>query len=144
MKSMDQAKTKSRRAGKTRVRGPELDSVYLLKLALYLIIGAQWIRFQNGAGTTQIPIPVGLLIGILFALHDHFKIDRKIEFAEGDDLRSGLRLYLRPTQQKICDQNRSLVELGGLCVSKRLTHGYAAIQICARRVRKRALIRTRD
>jgi hypothetical protein len=69
---------------KAKIHGPhsaELDSVYLLKLALYLIVGAQWIRFQNSAGTTQIPIPIGLLIGILFALHDHFKIDRKIEYA---------------------------------------------------------------
>lgn len=59
----------------------ELDSVYLLKLVLYLIIGAQWIRFVNMSGTSQIPIPVGLIIGFLFAAHDHFRIDRKIEFA---------------------------------------------------------------
>ena len=60
---------------------PELDSTYLLKLVLYLIVGAQWIRFENAAGTTQIPIPIGLLLGFLFATHDHFKIDRKIEYA---------------------------------------------------------------
>jgi hypothetical protein len=59
----------------------ELDSVYLLKLILYLIIGAQWIRFVNMAGTSQVPIPIGLIIGFLFAAHDHFRIDRKIEFA---------------------------------------------------------------
>lgn len=59
----------------------ELDSVYLLKLVLYLIVGAQWIRFESAAGTTQVPIPFGLIIGLLFAAHDHFKIDRKIEFA---------------------------------------------------------------
>jgi len=59
----------------------ELDSVYLLKLVLYLIVGAQWVRFTNAASTSQIPIPIGLIIGLLFAAHDHFQIDRKIEFA---------------------------------------------------------------
>jgi hypothetical protein len=59
----------------------ELDSVYLLKLVLYLIVGAQWIRLTNVAGTTQFPIPIGLIIGVLFASHDHFQIDRKIEYA---------------------------------------------------------------
>ncbi|HVS58915.1 MAG TPA: hypothetical protein VHD60_04265 [Candidatus Saccharimonadales bacterium] len=71
------AKTK-RKATPTR---QELDSVYLLKLVLYLIVGAQWIRFTNVAGTTQFPVPVGLIIGVLFASHDHFQIDRKIEYA---------------------------------------------------------------
>jgi hypothetical protein len=58
-----------------------MDSVYLLKLVLYLIIGAQWLRLENTSGSTQIPIPVGLIIGALFAMHDHFQIDRKIEYA---------------------------------------------------------------
>ena len=26
-------------------------------------------------------LPIGLIIGLIFASHDHFKIDRKIEFA---------------------------------------------------------------
>jgi hypothetical protein len=76
------AKTKKRAGSKARVtKNNELDSVYMLKLVLYLIIGAQWIRFENANGTTQIPIPIGLIVGMLFAAHDHFKIDRKIEFA---------------------------------------------------------------
>lgn len=57
----------------------ELDSTYFLKLVLYLIVGSQWLRIMNGAG--QIPIPVGFVIGILFAKHEHFQIDRKIELA---------------------------------------------------------------
>lgn len=76
------AKTKQKRKSvKSRAQTQELDSVYLLKLVLYLIIGAQWVRFENADGTTQIPIPLGLIIGMLFAAHDHFKIDRRIEFA---------------------------------------------------------------
>lgn len=68
---------------KTKKRIPlkqELDSVYILKLVLYLVIGSQWVRFVT-AGDTEIPIPVGALIGIIFAAHDHFQIDRKVEYA---------------------------------------------------------------
>ena len=59
----------------------ELDSVYLLKIVLYLIVGAQWIRFVNVDGSTQLPIPIGLIIGVIFASRDHFQLDRKIEYA---------------------------------------------------------------
>ena len=72
---------KRKKSKRTGNGSAEIDSVYLLKLVLYLIVGSQWIRFENASGTTQIPIPIGLLIGLAFALHDHFKIDRKIEFA---------------------------------------------------------------
>ncbi len=57
----------------------ETDGVYLLKLVLYLILGAQWIRITKSG--TQIPIPYGFIVGLLFAAHDHFQIDRKIEYA---------------------------------------------------------------
>jgi hypothetical protein len=76
---MTVAKQSRKQAGRRAVT--ELDSVYFLKLVLYLIVGAQWLRFENATGSTQIPIPVGFLVGLLFAAHDHFKIDRKIEFA---------------------------------------------------------------
>lgn len=75
------SKQATNRKSASKSKPQELDSVYLLKLVLYLIIGAQWIRFTNTAGTSQIPIPIGFIIGILFASHDHFRIDRKIEFA---------------------------------------------------------------
>lgn len=58
----------------------ELDSVYLLKLVLYLVIGSQWLKIVTKTGA-QIPIPVGALLAVLFAAHDHFQIDRKIEYA---------------------------------------------------------------
>ena len=57
----------------------ELDSVYVLKLVMYLIIGTLWVRIQHG--TMNIPLPIGLVLGWVFAMHDHFKIDRKIEYA---------------------------------------------------------------
>jgi hypothetical protein len=59
----------------------EQDSAYFLKLVLYLIVGSQWIRLVDAGQTKQIPIPVGLIIGIFFASHEHFQIDRKIEYA---------------------------------------------------------------
>ena len=57
----------------------ELDSVYVLKLALYMVLGSQWLRITKGS--MQIPIPVGLILGLLFASHEHFRIDRKMEYA---------------------------------------------------------------
>jgi hypothetical protein len=75
------ARTKKKTSIKRRAHSVELDSVFMLKLVLYLIVGTQWVRFQNSTGTAEIPIPIGLIVGVLFAAHDHFKIDRKIEFA---------------------------------------------------------------
>jgi hypothetical protein len=57
----------------------ESDGAYLLKLVLYLILGAQWFRITKS--NMQIPVPYGFVIGLLFAAHDHFQIDRKIEYA---------------------------------------------------------------
>jgi hypothetical protein len=57
----------------------EMDGVYILKLVLYLIIGAQWIRFTHGS--TTIPFPLGVAIGFLFARSERFQIDRKLEYA---------------------------------------------------------------
>jgi hypothetical protein len=59
----------------------ETDSAYFFKIVLYLIIGSQWIRLVDPELTRQIPIPLGFIIGMFFASHDHFKIDRKIEYA---------------------------------------------------------------
>ena len=58
----------------------EPDALYVLKLVLYLIVGSQWLKIQTKTGA-QIPIPYGALVGLLFAMHDHFRIDRKIEYA---------------------------------------------------------------
>lgn len=59
----------------------ELDSVYVLKLVLYAIIGLQWVHLQSSSGASELPLPVGFLLGLGFASHEHFRIDRKIEFA---------------------------------------------------------------
>jgi len=59
---------------------PEKDSVYILKMILYHVIGIQWLRITLHSGM-MIPIPIGFLIGLLFTSHEHFQIDRKIEYA---------------------------------------------------------------
>jgi hypothetical protein len=64
---------------KTRATA-DLDMVYFLKLTVYLILGSLWLKITDGQ-TTQIPIPVGFLIGLVLASHDHVQLDRKIGFA---------------------------------------------------------------
>lgn len=58
----------------------EPDSAYFLKIVLYLIVGSQWLRIEH-LPDWSLPLPLGLLIGLFYAAHDHFAIDRKIEFA---------------------------------------------------------------
>ncbi len=55
----------------------EPDSVYFLKLVLYFLLGCLWIHV---GGENGVSLPIGLVIGILFASHDHFQIDRKMEY----------------------------------------------------------------
>ena len=74
------AKTKQAKKITKKVRAAESDNAYVLKLIMYLIISAQWMRITKG-DTWQIPIPYGALVALVFASHEHFKIDRKIEYA---------------------------------------------------------------
>lgn len=57
----------------------ETDSNFLLKSVIFLILGAQWVYIQISPDV-QLPIPVGLIVGLVFATHEHFQIDRKIEY----------------------------------------------------------------
>ncbi len=62
----------------------EKDSIYFLKLVLYVVLGSFWLKFANPIFIGDFAIngfPLGLCIGLLFASHDHFVIDRKIEYA---------------------------------------------------------------
>ncbi len=65
---------------KSKKNQQELDSVYLLKLLLYVLLGSMWLKITAG-NNLHIPIPIGLIIGLLFTAHEHFQIDRKIEYA---------------------------------------------------------------
>lgn len=62
----------------------EKDGIYFLKLVLYVIAGAFWLRFSDPIIIGNIVIgalPIGFLIGLLFASHEKLQIDRKIEYA---------------------------------------------------------------
>lgn len=74
------AKIKSKSAKSKASGAQELDGVYLLKLALYVILGSLWVKLSHG-NSLNLPLPVGLVAGLLFASHEHFQIDRKIEYA---------------------------------------------------------------
>lgn len=69
---------------KKKPKVTESDSAYFLKLVLYVILGTFWLKFadpiQVGAFLVN-GFPLGLIIGLIFASHDHFQVDRKIEYA---------------------------------------------------------------
>lgn len=71
------AKTKhvNKKATNTKT---EQDGVYFLKLVLFFIVGCLWIHIGKGDGVS---LPVGLILGLLLASHEHFQIDRKVEYA---------------------------------------------------------------
>jgi multisubunit Na+/H+ antiporter MnhE subunit len=61
----------------------ELDGVFVFKIVLYVVLGSLWLKLQTSTTDSHLsfPIPVGLIVGLLFASHEHFQIDRKIEYA---------------------------------------------------------------
>lgn len=63
-------------------RKTETDSVYFLKILLYFILGSIWLQFRQIEILPGVMVfPIGLVAGVVFARHDHFRIDRKIEYA---------------------------------------------------------------
>lgn len=59
----------------------ELDGVFILKIVLFVILGSIWVKVTSDGGKLTIPIPIGLIIGLLFTTHEYFRVDRKIEYA---------------------------------------------------------------
>ena len=55
---------------------PETNSAYFLKILLYYILGLIWVKVDG-----RPLIPLGLIIGLVFSTHEHFQIDRKVEYA---------------------------------------------------------------
>jgi hypothetical protein len=71
-------------AARKQTQATEKDSTYFLKLVLYIILGSFWLKFSNPWAIGQFQLnglPLGLVLGLLFASHDHFQVDRKIEYA---------------------------------------------------------------
>jgi uncharacterized transporter YbjL len=63
----------------SKAKSKKSESVFFLKLVLYMIIGSLWLKVILPSGS-QIPLPIGLIVGLLFASHEHFRIDRKLEY----------------------------------------------------------------
>ena len=62
----------------------ESDSTFLFKIVLYVIFGALWLKFAiplHVGPWTIGAFPLGLILGLVFASHENFQIDRKIEYA---------------------------------------------------------------
>lgn len=83
---MAKAKLKNKKAQNTpsSLRS-EPDGVYLLKLVLFIILGSLWLKFSTPIAITSSfslhGFPMGFFIGVAFAMHDKFQLDRKIEYA---------------------------------------------------------------
>jgi hypothetical protein len=60
-----------------KARTTEYDSVYFLKILVYLILGSVWAT-NSGGGRI---LPLGIIVGAVIAQHDKLQIDRKIEYA---------------------------------------------------------------
>jgi hypothetical protein len=65
---------------KAKSKTTTFDGTYLFKMVLYLLLGSMWLKITSG-GDLSVPIPIGLIVGLFFTLHEHFQIDRKIEYA---------------------------------------------------------------
>jgi hypothetical protein len=69
-------KTKTKKTVKATAVQTEYDSVYFLKILLYLILGSVWGLFGGHR-----ELPIGLLLGLAMVQHESLQIDRKIEYA---------------------------------------------------------------
>ena len=78
-KTKSSSKAKAARAAQPATT-QEVDGVFFLKLVLYMILGSMWIKISHH-DTLSLPIPFGLFVGLFFTSHEHFQIDRKIEYA---------------------------------------------------------------
>lgn len=78
-KKTPRKKQPSQKQIKKALQTQEQDSTFFLKIVVFLILGSQWV-FIERLPEWQAPIPVGLFLGLVFATHDHFQIDRKIEY----------------------------------------------------------------
>ena len=83
-KKNPQSRKSHRGATSNNASSSQSTSVYFLKLVLYIILGSFWLRFAHpiNLGIFELrALPIGLFIGLMFARHEHFMIDRKIELA---------------------------------------------------------------
>ena len=66
---------------KKKVKSAAFDGAFVLKLVLYAVLGSLWLKLHKNGSSVDVPLPLGLLVGLVFTAHEHFRIDRKIEYA---------------------------------------------------------------
>ena len=59
-----------------KTNAKESDNAYFLKILIYFVLGMIWVKV-NG----YVILPAGLILGVIIAQHEHFAIDRKVEYA---------------------------------------------------------------
>lgn len=64
-----------------KINNQELDNIYLLKMVLYLVLGSFWLRISYSSGNSQIPLPIGFVVGVILASREKLRIDKKLEYA---------------------------------------------------------------
>lgn len=73
------AKTKKQSKNVMYAYADNTDGVFALKLALFVVLGSIWAKVT--IGDSQLPIPIGLIVGMALTAHERLKIDRKIDYA---------------------------------------------------------------
>lgn len=53
-------------------------SYVFLKIALFFVLGITWLRFGMKIGPIEV-LPIGLVVGLIFAIFERFRIGRRIE-----------------------------------------------------------------
>lgn len=70
---------------KQKVDNDPYDGFFALKLAMYVVLGSLWLKISYGSSNnthnTLVPIPVGLILGMILASRERFRTDRKIDYA---------------------------------------------------------------
>ncbi len=74
------SKAKTKKLQKTNKKTTESDQAYFLKIVIYLILASFWLRIYTNSGA-EIPIPIGGVVAVIYALRDRSQIDRRIELA---------------------------------------------------------------
>ena len=54
----------------------EADSVYFLKILVFFVLGSICVKYHG-----IVIFPIGAVIALGLTAHDHFAIDRKVEYA---------------------------------------------------------------
>lgn len=60
-----------------KAKTTDKNALYALKLVIFFILGCLWIQV---GGENGVPLPIGLIFGLVLTTHEHFIVDRKIEY----------------------------------------------------------------